>query len=55
MFLVDYLYSGGPSVFWWAAYNLSLFSCELSTEKVDYFFSIVCPHFAQLTSKFLFY
>ena len=55
MFLVDYLYSGGPSVFWWAAYNLSLFSCGQSTKIVDYFFSVVCSHFAQHTSKCLFY
>ena len=53
--LVDYLYSGGPSVFWWAAYNLSLLSCGQSIEIVDYFFSVVCPHFAQHTSKCLFY
>ena len=52
--LVDYLHSGGPSVFWWAAYNLSLLSCGQSNEIVD-FFSVVCPHFAQHTSKCLFY
>ena len=53
--LLGCLCSGGPSVFWWAAYNLSLLSCGQSNEIVDYFFSVVCPHFAQHTSKCLFY
>ena len=52
--LVGCLYSGGPSVFWWAAYSLSLYSCGQSTEIVDYIFQL-CPHFAQHTSKCLFY
>ena len=54
------MYSGGLSIFWWAIFILMtcLYSAELSIEIVDYvchLLQIVCPHFAQHTSKRLFY
>jgi hypothetical protein len=52
---VGYLYSGGPSVFWWDAYSLPLFFMWAVYWNSWLYFSIVCPHFAQHTSKCLFY